>query len=96
MTGPLLPQPHGKTAAFVNAVEEKFGRDFARSWLSDRTCRFSDDTVHTLGIAVDKLNQTCEALIAQHGVRVVYCPAVSEGFRREQDAKVGVKRKVGQ
>jgi hypothetical protein len=97
MTGPSrFAQPWGKTADFANAVAEKLGAAFVKSWLSAKTCRFGEDTVYTIGVGQAKLAQTCENLIAQHGVRIIVCPEITRGFYAEQDARAGAKRKVGQ
>lgn len=88
MTTPhRTPSPRGATAAFVAAAKAKHGAPFVASWLSGRTCRFTDTTIFTLGLSVDKLRQCCERDLVKHGVTVKMCPDVTEGLRREIDTK---------
>lgn len=83
------PEPRGATLAFVNAVSAKLGEPFARSWLSHRSCRFTDATIFTIALARDTLQQYCAKLLEQHGVTVVVCQDVTRGLYREVDAKEG-------
>ena len=74
------PGPFGKTAAFVNEATEKRGAAWAKSWLSQRTCRFTDDTILTTGLGADRLHETCEALLKKHGVKAKYDADVTAMF----------------
>lgn len=84
-----LPEPHGATAAFVAAVQAKYGEPFAHSWLSARSCRFTDTTIFTIPLARETLAKYCEALIEEHGVSIVACPDVTRALYREIDSKEG-------
>jgi len=87
MSGFRAAQPHGKTADFADAVAAKYGVAFANAWLGPKTCRFTDTTVFTIGIARDRLAAQCDDLIAKHGVTIAVCPDVTAGFYREVDAR---------
>ncbi len=93
MSGFRSTDPYGKTADFVNAVHAKLGADFVKSWLSSRSCRFSDDTIFTIGLAKAKLEQTCEHILrptndkeAPPIIRIVVCPDVTAAFYQFVDA----------
>lgn len=79
-------QPHGKTLAFFNDCMASHGPAFCRSWLG-RTCDFSDDTIFTLGISVDKLHTAAGGLLTKHGVKVVRCPHTTERVYADEDAR---------
>jgi len=79
-------QPHGKTLAFFNDVMASHGPAFCRSWLG-RTCDFTEDTIFTLGISVDKLNTAAGGLLVKHGVKVVRCPHTTERVYADEDAR---------
>jgi len=82
-----LPYPNGKTEKFFNEVMKGFGPAFCKSWLSHRTCEFSEDTIYTIGLAVDRLTQNCSGLLKQHGVKLERCEEVTKRFYADEDAK---------
>lgn len=79
-------QPHGRTLAFFNDVMASHGPAFCRSWLG-RTCDFSDDTIFTLGISVDKLNTAAGGLLTKHGVKVARCEHTTKRVYDDEDAR---------
>lgn len=87
MTSLRSPEPRERTAAFVADVGAKFGKPFVESWLSARTCRFTDTSIFTLGFAADHLRHHCGAEIAAHGVSLILCPDMTEAVRSALDAK---------
>lgn len=82
-----LPYPNGKTEKFYNAVMAGFGPAFCKSWLSHRTCDFSEDTIYTIGLSVDRLTQNCSVLLKQHGVKLEKCADVTKRFYDDEDAR---------
>lgn len=80
-------EPRGATEAFIGEVAAKFGAPFVQSWLSAKTCRFTDTTIFTLSVARDRINQYCGDLAKKHGVTVAVCADVTAGVYREQDGK---------
>lgn len=82
-----LPYPTGRTERFVEACMASFGPAFCRSWLSHRTCDFSDDTIYTIGLSVDRLTQNCSGLLTKHGVKAERCEEVTKRFYGDEDAK---------
>lgn len=84
MSGFRAAEPFGAAAAFVGEVGDKFGADFAASWLSPKTCRFGEREVFTLGFAADRINVQCAGLIAKHGVVVKSCPHVTRDVYAQQ------------
>jgi len=83
------PEPRGATLAFAKAVTAKYGAPFAQSWLSAKTCRFTDTTVFTIGFGRDTLIQYCGDLMVEHGVTVAVCQDVTRGLYAEIDARGG-------
>lgn len=79
------PIPRGSTLAFVMAVEETHGRDFVKSWLSSRSCAFTDDTIYTIGLAVERLQQRCSGYLEKYGVKVKKCMEVTREFYEDVD-----------
>lgn len=75
--------PHGRTHAFVEAVANSHGHAYVKSWLSNLSCDFTDDTIFTLGVTFDRLNQTCDGHLRKHGVRLEICPEVTKRFHAE-------------
>lgn len=82
-------QPFGKTLAFHNDCMASFGPAYCRSYISTRTCDFSDDTIFTMGIVADHLNKTASLLLAKHGVKAVRCPHTTERVYADEDARAG-------
>lgn len=80
------PKPRGATAAFAEAVAAKYGAPFAHSWLSAKTCRFTDTTIFTTALGCERLRQYCEVEIAMHDVTIVFCADVTRDLYREVDA----------
>ena len=80
-------QPYGRTLAFQNDCMASHGPSFVRSWVSMRTCEFSEDTIFTMGIVVDKLNAVAGGLLNKHGVRVVRCQDVTDRVYADEDAR---------
>ncbi len=80
-------QPYGRTLAFQNDCMASHGPAFVRSWVSMRTCEFSEDTIFTMGIVVDKLNAVAGGLLNKHGVRVVRCQDVTDRVYADEDAR---------
>lgn len=82
-------QPRGATLALVNAclANPSFGSAFVRSYLSSRTCDFSDDTVFTMSIVAERLQQRAGGLLAKHGVKVKVCPHTTERIYADEDAR---------
>lgn len=80
-------EPRGAVADFIAAAKAKHGEPFVRSWLSARTCRFTDTTIFTIALGRDTLTQYCEALLATHRITVVVCPDVTRGLYAEIDGK---------
>ena len=82
-------QPYGRTLAFQNDCMASHGPAFVRSWVSMRTCEFSEDTIFTMGIVADHLNKTASLLLAKHGVKAVRCPHTTERVYADEDARAG-------
>jgi hypothetical protein len=79
--------PFGRTDKFYSAVMESHGPAFCKSWLSHRTCEFSEDTIYTIGLAVDRLTQKCGGLLKMHGVKLERCEEVTKRFYADEDAR---------
>lgn len=77
------PNPRGATEAFVKAVTAKHGEAYARSWLSARTCRFTDTGIFTLAVSRDALVRDCEPELKKYSITVSVCPDITRAFRAE-------------
>lgn len=82
--------PYGATLAYLNDCMASHGPGFCRSYLSHRTCDFTEDTVFTIGMAVERLQQRTSAIAAKHGIRFMYCPEVTARFYADEDRRAGV------
>lgn len=81
--------PYGRTLALFNDCMASHGPAFCRSYLSMRTCEFSDTTIFTLGFVAERLQQRAGALIAKHQVIVRQCPDVTARVYADEDARAG-------
>lgn len=72
--------PYGKTLAFYRRVLAEHGKPFCDSWLNDKNCDFTDDTVYTTGIGNERLKARCAAFAEECGVTIQECVAVRERF----------------
>jgi hypothetical protein len=79
--------PYGRTEKYVNACREAFGPGFVYSYLSNRTCDFTDTTIYTIGLSVERLTQRSSALLTQFGVTLKQCPDTTRRFYDEEDAR---------
>ncbi len=86
--GHRSPNPSGATLAFVEAVLAARGPAYVRSFLSYRTCDFTETTIFTLGYsAEDRLPRDCAPILRQHkNVRLLACPEVTKRVYAEVDA----------
>lgn len=78
-------QPHGRTLDFYDAVVKNFGPNYAKSWLSSRTCDFGPSTIYTHGLGVERLSREFSGLLKRHGVTVERCEKVTKRFYEAQD-----------
>lgn len=89
MSEHLTAEPREATKAFVEEVCAKHGEPFVKSWLSEKTCRFGATSVHTIGLGVDRLAQSCGDIAAKHAVQIVRSDAVTRGFYAQADRLKG-------
>lgn len=76
--------PKGPTAEFVRQVQAMQGEPYVRSWLTSRTCSFTDTTVYTIGLAAERLMRDVGHIAKKCGVTVRFCAVVSERFHRQE------------
>lgn len=81
--------PSGRTQAYVDACMTAFGPAFVKSYLTHRTCDFTDTTIYAMGFTADRLAQRTSGLIAKHGVMVKACPETTRRIYAEEDARAG-------
>lgn len=81
--------PYGATLAYLNDCMASHGPGFCRSYLSHRTCDFTEDTIFTIGMAVERLQQRTSAIAAKHGIRFMYCPEVTARLYADEDRRAG-------
>ncbi|HVY86229.1 MAG TPA: hypothetical protein VG943_13930 [Caulobacterales bacterium] len=84
--GQRFAHPVGRTAAFVRAVIAGKGRDFAKAWLSERTCQFEDCVIWTHDLGATRLIRLCGTLITEHRIVVRVDDESRAHFRRMTDA----------
>lgn len=84
-------QPFGRTLAFVNDCMASHGPPFIRSYLTHRTCDFTEDSIFTMGFVAERLNQRAGGLLSKHGVKVVVCPDVTARIYDDEDRRAGEK-----
>lgn len=84
-------QPFGRTLAFVNDCMASHGPPFIRSYLTHRTCDFTEDAIFTMGFVAERLNQRAGGLLSKHGVKVVVCPDVTARIYDDEDRRAGEK-----
>jgi len=90
--------PHDRTAIYVKAVEEQFGRVYVRTWLVGKVnAQFTGDVVYLTGVGYDRLKRDTLHLAKAAGVGLCECPKVQGLLQEhvatlEQDGRVKPRR----
>lgn len=80
-------QPYGRTLALYGDCMAAHGPAFCKSYLSMRTCEFTDTTIYTMGIVAERLRQRAGILLDKHNVRVVVDADVTARIYADEDAR---------
>lgn len=83
------PMPEGARIApdseavvtFIARVKAKMGEPYVSSWLSERTCAFTDKVVLTTGLGAERLTRDVGNIATECGVKIAHDPLVTERFR---------------
>lgn len=82
--------PRGATKAFVDRVREHphLGQQFVRSYLTDMTCDFTEDTIFVAySMQAERIPQRCAGILQDFpGLKIVHDRATTERCNRDQDA----------
>ena len=82
--------PYGRTKEFVDRVRQdtRLGQNFVRSYLSDQTCDFTDNTIFVAySTQAERIPQRCSWLMREFSdIKIIHDRQTTERCNRDQDA----------